>query len=102
MRAVGHDEALIYSAAFLRSSTVGLTGVVLAIYLSQIGLTATAIGFVIGSGLAGAAVATVLVGVGGDVIGRRRTLIALGVLSAVGYLSLAASTRVVTLMPLAF
>ena len=102
MRAVERDAALIYAAGFFRSSTVGFAGVVLAIYLSQIGLTATAIGFVIGSGLAGAAVATVLVGVGGDVIGRRRTLIALGVLSAVGYVSLAASARMITLMPLAF
>ena len=98
---LGRDAALIYAAAFLRSSTVGLVGVVLAIDLSQMGLTATTIGFVIGSGLAGGAVATLLVGLRADVIGRRRSLMALAVLSGAGYLALALTARVVALIPLA-
>jgi hypothetical protein len=57
---LGRDTALICAAAFLRSSTIGLVGVVLAIYLSEVGLSAAAIGLVIGSGLAGGAVATLL------------------------------------------
>src|SRR2546425_2145978 len=96
------DAWLIYAAGFLRSATVGLVGVVLAIYLSEIGLSAAAIGIVIGSGLAGAAVATVVVGVRGDTFGRRRTLVALAVLSAAGYLTLGVSRHLAVLMPVAF
>jgi MFS family permease len=104
MKAVhlGREAALIYVAAFLRSSTVGFVGVVLAIYLSEVGLTATAIGLVIGSGLAGGAVATLLVGLRGDVIGRRRTLIALAVVTGAGYLGLTTAARAAALIPLAF
>jgi MFS family permease len=55
------DLALINAAGFLRSFGVGLMGVLLGIYLSRTGLTSFAIGLVIAVGLAGAAVATVLV-----------------------------------------
>lgn len=73
--AVERDAALIYAAGFIRSATVGLVGVVLAIYLSKIGLSTAAIGLVIGSGLAGAAAATLVVGLRADRVGRQRTLI---------------------------
>src|SRR5437899_2451690 len=96
------DAALIYAAGFLRSMTVGLVGVVLGIYLSEIGLSAAAIGIVIGSGLAGAAVATVVVGLRGDTFGRRRTLVALAVLSAAGYVTLSGSRHLAVLMSVAF
>lgn len=98
----GRDVWLIYAAGFLRSTTVGLVGVVLAIYLSEIGLSAAAIGVVIGSGLAGAAVATVAVGMGGDAFGRRRTLVALAVLSAAGYVTLGVSSHLAVILPVAF
>ena len=98
----GRDAALVYTAALLRSSTVGLVGVVIAIYLSEVGFSAPAIGLVIGAGLAGAAVATVLVGVRGDRFGRRRTLIALAVVSTAGYIALAWSSHRAVLMPMAF
>jgi MFS family permease len=100
--ALGRDAALIYAAAFLRSATVGLVGVVLAIYLSDAGLSAAAIGVVIGSGLAGAAAATMLLGFRGDVFGRRRALIALTVLAAIGYIGISWSSRFVVLLPVAF
>ena len=96
------DAALIYAAAFLRSATVGLVGVVLAIYLSEVGLSGAAIGVVIGSGLAGAAAATVLLGFRGDVFGRRRALIALTVLGALGYIGISWSSRFTVLLPIAF
>ncbi len=82
------DAALIYTAAFVRSSTVGLVGVVLAIYLAEAGFSPAAIGLIIGAGLAGSSVATVLVGLWGDPFGRRRTLVAAGVLTSVGYAAL--------------
>ena len=96
------DAALIYAAGYIRSTTVGLVGVVLAIYLSQIGLSTAAIGVVIGSGLAGAAVATLIVGLCGDAFGRQRTLMAIAVLSALGYLAFAASNRFAVLAAVAF
>src|SRR5262245_372552 len=99
---LGRDAALIYTAAFLRSSTIGLIGVVFAIYLSEAGFSTTAIGFVIGAGLAGGAVATLLVSLRADAIGRRRTLIALTALIATGYVGLAFATSAATLMPVAF
>jgi len=37
------DGALIYAAGFIRSTTVGLVGVVLAMYLSQLGLSTAAL-----------------------------------------------------------
>lgn len=85
MSGLRRDAALICAAAFLRSMTVGFLGVVLAIYLAEVRFSALIIGIVIGLGLAGTAVATVLVGVYGDVVGRKRTLMALAALTAAGY-----------------
>jgi MFS family permease len=99
---ISRDAALIYAAAFLRSSTVGLLGVVLAIYLAEIGFSPVTIGLIIGSGLAGGAAATGLVGVRGDAFGRKRTLMVLGVLTAAGYAALGMSTHVAILVPVAF
>jgi MFS family permease len=99
---IGRDAALIYLAAFLRSSAVGVTGVILAIYLSELGLSAAAIGFVIASGAAGGAVATLVIGIWGDAIGRRRSLTVLTVLSAAGYIALGTATHPIALMLLAF
>lgn len=99
---ISRDAALIYVAAFLRSSTVGLLGVVLAIYLAEIGFSPVTIGLIIGAGLAGGAAATVLVGVRSDAFGRKRTLIVLGVLTAAGYAALGMSTQVAIVVAVAF
>jgi MFS family permease len=81
---------------------VGLVGVVLAIYLSEAGLSASAIGAVIGAGLVGATSATLLTGIYGDRFGRRVTLIALGLATAAGYIALAASHSLSVLLAVAF
>jgi len=65
------DLALINAAGFLRSFGVGLMGVVLGIYLFRTGLTSLAIGLVLAVGLAGAALATILVSLVADRVGRR-------------------------------
>jgi predicted MFS family arabinose efflux permease len=52
--------------------------------------------------LAGAAAATLLVGLRGDAFGRQRTLIAIAVLSALGYLAFAVSSRFAVLITVAF
>jgi MFS family permease len=80
---------LIYSASFLRSLGVGLTGVILGIYLSRASFSATRIGVVIAAGLAGTALATLAVGLRGDRLGRRRTLVGLSLLMGAGGLGLA-------------
>jgi MFS family permease len=79
---------VIYAAAWLRSFNIGLLGVVLGVYLSREGFSATAIGLVIAAGLAGAAAGTVFITFKADHLGRRRTLVSLALLSAFGALPL--------------
>jgi MFS family permease len=96
------DIYLIYCAAFLRSLGIGLMGVLLGVYLYRQGFSSTAIGLVIAAGLAGAAVATTVVSLRGDRMGRRRTLISLAFLGAIGGLALALLPRFYVLVLLAF
>jgi MFS family permease len=96
------DALLIYTTGFLRSATVSLVGVTLAIHLSDVGFSTTQIGLLIGAGLAGSSLATLVVSLRGDLWGRRRVLIALALLSAAGYLALATSATAGALVPLAF
>jgi MFS family permease len=56
----------------------------------------------IGVGLAGSSVATLIVSLRGDSWGRRRVLVGLALLSAVGYLALAVFSDASALVPLAF
>ena len=97
-----HDATLIYVAAFLRSATVSLVGVTLAIHLAELGFSAARIGLLIGIGLSGSSLATVIVSLRGDSWGRRRVLVTLTMLTAIGYVALAAFTGAVALLPLAF
>ncbi len=97
-----HDAQLVCLAAFVRSATVSLVGVTLAIHLADVGFSVTQIGLLIGIGLAGSSLATVIVSIRGDRWGRRRVLIGLAVLGATGYLALAAFADALLLMPLAF
>ena len=98
----GRDARLIYAAGFIRSATVSLVGVTLAIHLAHVGFTATRIGLLIGVGLAGSSIATIVVSLRGDAWRRRRVLLGLAVLSAVGYAALAAFTDAAMLLPFAF
>ena len=93
---------LIYIAAFLRSLGIGLTGVILGVYVARAGFSVTVIGVVISAGLAGAALATLLVSLRADQIGRRRTMIGLSLLSAIGGLGFAFSGSALSIVLLAF
>jgi MFS family permease len=93
---------LIYSAAWLRSFNIGLLGVVLGVYLSREGFSATAIGLVIAAGLAGAAAGTVLVTFGADTLGRKRTLAGLSLLSTLGAIPLVFHVGLPALLGFAF
>jgi MFS family permease len=68
--------------------STGTLGVVLAVYLSRHGLSATWIGAVIAAGLAGSAAATAWISYRVDHIGRRRALALLAVLTAFGGIAL--------------
>ena len=96
------NVALLYGAAFLRSASIGLLGVVLAVYLSRTGFSATAIGLVLAAGLAGSAAATAITSRYGDRFGRRLVLIVAALVSACGGLALAFVHSLAVLVVLAF
>jgi MFS family permease len=99
---LSRELLLIYAAAFVRSLGVGLLGVVLGVYLFRGGMDSTHIGFVLAAGLAGGTLATAVVGLRGDRMGRRRTLAALAVLSCAGGAALAVGPSFGPLLALAF
>jgi len=78
------DRRILYITAFLRALATGMMGVLLGIYLARMAFSAAQIGVVISSGLAGAAVAALLVTLAGDRLGRRRLLFWLALLSSLG------------------
>ena len=96
------DLLLINAAGFLRSLGIGLLGVILGIYLFRSGFTSLEIGAVIAVGLAGSATATVIVSLSGDRFGRRKSLLALSLLGAIGGVALAYSSRLPVLLVAAF
>ena len=83
------DLLLLYATAFLRALSTGLIGVLLGIYLAKLRFDAAQIGYVIAAGLAGGAVATLLVTLAGDRFGRRRALRWLALLGGLGGLAAA-------------
>jgi MFS family permease len=93
---------LLYMAGFLRALGVGLLGVVLGVYLSRVGVSATRIGLIVGAGIAGMAVATATVSWAAPRIGCRLTLVVLSLLTALGGLALAAAPSLPVLLFLAF
>jgi MFS family permease len=93
---------IIYIAAWMRSFGIGLLGVVLGVFLYREGFSSTAIGLVIAAGLAGAAVGTVFITFKADRLGRRRTLFALSLLTAVGALPLIFHFGVPAMIVIAF
>lgn len=90
--------ALVCAAGCLRAASIGLAGVLIAIHLAGRGLSPSAIGVVIGVGMAANAVGTALVGLYADAWGRRRTLVVAGVLGALGYAAVATFDNVAALV----
>jgi MFS family permease len=86
----------------VRALATGMAGVLLGIYLAKVGLDAAEIGTIVASGLAGAALAALVVTVRGDRIGRRSTLIVLALLAAAGGVIVAAATGPVVIAAAAF
>jgi MFS family permease len=100
---MNRDRHLIFAAAFLRSAAVGAVGVFAAIALAARGFSVTAIGIVIGAGMAGGALTTLLVGARADArVGRRRLLMLLAGLAACGYAAVAWTMPLALLVVSAF
>src|SRR5262249_43056849 len=78
------DRTLLYATAFVRALSTGMGGVVLGLYLAARGLDPVWIGTVVSAGLAGAALASLVITWSGDRFGRRNGLLALTGLSAAG------------------
>jgi MFS family permease len=93
------DRSAIYAAAFLRAVATGLVGVELGLYLTTLALPASTIGYIVGAGLAGAAAAALLATLAADTHGRKRLLIEVALLGALGtaILSVASSPIVLGL-----
>jgi MFS family permease len=96
------DRRLIYAAAFLRALATGMVGVLIGVYLARRGFDTAGVGAVVGAGLAGAAAAALVVTIAGDRLGRRRMLVALGLLGAAGALLLAGAAHPVAVCAAAF
>jgi MFS family permease len=101
-RSTRADQALLFFAAFLRSLVIGMTGVLLAIYLSSSGWDVKAIGTLVTAGLAGNAAATLLISLLSARAGSRKTLAVLALLNAAGLLGLALMARPSLLLLAAF
>ncbi|MBI3391904.1 MAG: MFS transporter [Nitrospirae bacterium] len=101
-RSILRDRRLVLAAAFLRALATGLMGVLLGLYLARHGFDAVAIGLVIGSGLSGAATATLIVTFFGDRLGRRFTLVALALLAALGGVALLVTEHLTAVCAVAF
>lgn len=92
------DRWLIVLSAGLRATAVGLSGVILALYLATRGLSPLAIGLAISLGLTGCAIGTLTATLMADRLGRRTSLALLAGLMGAGGLCLALSPHPSTLM----
>jgi len=99
MVAAVRDRRILYSTALLRSLGTSLVGVLLGIYLARLGLGAATVGLVVSCGLGGAALAALLVTVGGDRFGRRRALVGLALAGAAGTVVAFGTSRLMVLVP---
>jgi len=78
------DRVVLYTTAFVRALATGMIGVLMGVYLAQLEFDPAHIGYVVGAGLFGCAAAALLVTLCGDRAGRRRSLIAVSLLSFLG------------------
>lgn len=92
------DRKIIYFAAFLRALATGMMGVLLGIYLTKLTMDVSKIGWIVSAGLFGAAFATLTATLWGDHFGRRRFLVLLSTIGALGGLasSLASEFHIMT------
>ncbi len=78
------DRSILYAAAFLRALATGMIAVLIGIHLAKLHFDMATIGSIVSAGLAGAAAAALAVTLAADRVGRRRALVLLGLLGAIG------------------
>jgi MFS family permease len=78
------ERRILYVTAFVRAVTTSLVGVLIGVYLARQGVPGGLIGSIVSLGLVGAALAAIAATFLADAIGRRRFLVALTVVSALG------------------
>lgn len=81
---VNNDRLLIYGAALLRGLAAGTISVLAAVWLAKRGFDEAAMGLVLSAGLAGVLAGTIYATYFADRVGRRRSLIGLALLAALG------------------
>jgi len=96
------DRRILLNCAFLRAFATGLMGVLLGLYLARLNFNAGQIGVVIGVGLSGAALSSLIVTFLGDRLGRRRSLLVLALLATAGGLALLWTTHLLAICIAAF
>ena len=97
-----HDQQRLCAAAFLRSVSVGLTGVILVLDLNSHDWSLSRAGLLVTLGLAGSAAATLLSSLFAERLGRRRMLLLLGLLNVLGCAALAFTRDTSFLLAAAF
>jgi MFS family permease len=96
------DRTILYAGAFIRASGTGMAGVLAGVYLARLALTPFEVGLVLTVGMTGAALATLLVTLVADRIGRRPMLIGLSLMSCGGGILLAVTSEWTVLLLSAF
>ena len=96
------DRRILYATVFLRALSVGLLGVLLYYHLAARGFDELWLGHALSAGLFGTAGATILVGGFADAVGRRRSLVLLSALAALGAVGVALATDPTLLLLAAF
>jgi MFS family permease len=93
---------LLLASAALRATATSLVGVLLGLYLADHGFSPGQIGVVATTGLTGAALGALAVTLAGDRIGRRRSLVLLNAIAAVGAAALLLASNVWLIAAAAF
>ncbi len=96
------DRQVLYTAALVRALATGMIGVLIGIYLAKRGFDPGETGIVVSAGLAGAALAAVIVTFGGDRFGRKYSLLALSLVGAAGGVAVALAGSFVAVLAAAF
>lgn len=96
------DRAILYAGAFIRALGISFVSILLGFYLAKLAFDPAQTGLVIGAGLSGAAVSSLLVTLAGDRLGRRRTLVVLALVGALGTCVVAAASNLIVIAVAAF
>jgi MFS family permease len=86
------DRRLLFAGAFLRAVATGLLGIVLGVQLARLSFRPAVAGALVGAGLAGTTAAMIVTTLAADRLGRRATLVALGLAGATGLAVVAAAS----------